>query len=139
MEKTAKPSYVYFIESTSGHTYIGSTIDLNHRLRQHNREITGGAKRTSIQVAKGEKWSRICHVEGFPTWISALQFEWRWKQITRLRTKGGTARQRRFKALALLLSMDKATEAAIPYSAWSDKPRIVFTQPDDETLYDRTL
>ena len=33
--------YVYLLESTDGCTYIGATVDLDHRLRQHNCEIKG--------------------------------------------------------------------------------------------------
>jgi len=70
--------YVYLLLSTSNkNTYVGATIDVNRRLRQHNREIKGGAKATTSRVYKGETWRRICYVSGFPDWSSALQFEWR--------------------------------------------------------------
>ena len=76
--------YVYLLLSTSNkNTYVGATIDVNRRLRQHNREIKGGAKATTSRVSKGESWRRICYISGFPDWSSALQFEWRWKQISR--------------------------------------------------------
>ena len=35
--------YVYFIKSTNESTYIGATVDLDKRIRQHNKEIKGGA------------------------------------------------------------------------------------------------
>ena len=57
-----KSFYVYCLLSTANTTYIGATIDLDRRLRQHNKEIKGGAKLTSIQVNKGHSWSRICYV-----------------------------------------------------------------------------
>ena len=47
-------SYVYLLVSTSGNTYVGATVDLNRRLRQHNKEIKGGAVATGTRVAKGE-------------------------------------------------------------------------------------
>ena len=31
-------SFVYFIESTNGATYIGATVNLDKRIRQHNKE-----------------------------------------------------------------------------------------------------
>ena len=34
-------SYVYFIKSTNGSTYIGATINLDRRIRQHNKLIKG--------------------------------------------------------------------------------------------------
>ena len=37
-------SYVYLLVSTKGNTYVGATVDLNRRLRQHNKEIKGGAE-----------------------------------------------------------------------------------------------
>ena len=79
----SKPSYVYLLVSSDGATYVGATVDLDHRLRQHNKEIKGGAHATSIKVDGGEIWVRAAHVSGFPDWRSALQFEWRWKQLSR--------------------------------------------------------
>ena len=64
--------YVYLLLSTDGATYIGATVNLDHRLRQHNKEIKGGAIATSRKVMKGQKWERVCHVKGFPSWRAAL-------------------------------------------------------------------
>ena len=76
-------SYVYLLLSSDNSTYVGATVDLERRLRQHNKEIKGGACATSKKVVKGETWIRACHVSGFPDWTAALQFEWRWKQLSR--------------------------------------------------------
>ena len=76
-------SYVYLLVSTNGNTYVGATKDLNRRLRQHNKEIKGGAHATGIKVSQGELWTRAAHISGFPDWQAALQFEWRWKQLSR--------------------------------------------------------
>jgi structure-specific endonuclease subunit SLX1 len=76
-------SFVYLLVSTSGSTYVGATVDLDRRLRQHNKEIKGGAHATGAKVAQGESWTRAAHVSGFPDWPAALQFEWRWKHISR--------------------------------------------------------
>ena len=119
-------SYVYFLESTNGSTYIGATINLERRLRQHNKEISGGARATSIKVARGEKWKRICYVEGFPDWQAALQFEWRWKQISRKLSKKITPRERRLQALKLLLELDKPTSNAKLYSEWLIPPNVIY-------------
>ena len=75
--------YVYLLISSSGTTYVGATVDLDRRLRQHNKELVGGAKATSIKVKKGEIWTRVCYVLNFPSWQAALQFEWRWKRLGR--------------------------------------------------------
>ena len=63
--------FVYLLESSNHATYVGATVDLNRRLRQHNKEIKGGAHATSAKVLKGETWIRACHVEGFPDWQAA--------------------------------------------------------------------
>ena len=76
-------SFVYFIQSTNGSTYIGATVNIDKRIRQHNKELKGGATATSIKVSQGEIWSYVCYVENFPNWNEALKFEWRWKQISR--------------------------------------------------------
>ena len=47
------PFFVYFIQYTNGSTYIGATVDLDKRIRQHNKELKGGATATSIKVLKG--------------------------------------------------------------------------------------
>jgi len=58
--------FVYLLVSTNGNTYVGATVDLNRRLRQHNKEIKGGAHATGVKVAQGETWTRAAHVSGFP-------------------------------------------------------------------------
>ena len=78
-----KEFFVYLLISSSKSTYVGATVDLNRRLRQHNGELVGGAKATKIKVKKGEVWERACYVSEFPTWQAALQFEWRWKRLGR--------------------------------------------------------
>ena len=121
--------YVYFIESTEGSTYIGATVNLDKRIRQHNKEIKGGATATSIKVNSGEQWSYVCYVENFPTWNEALKFEWRWKQISRQIQKNKPSinpKEKRLEALNRLLNLDKSTSKAIPYSEWENKPNTVF-------------
>jgi predicted GIY-YIG superfamily endonuclease len=124
-----KPSYVYLLVSTSGTTYIGATIDLDHRLRQHNKELKGGAHATSAKVNVGESWRRVCHVAGFPDWRAALQFEWRWKQIGRQIIKNGFKKcsplARRAESLKQLLLLERPTTKAQAYSEWSGKPQVI--------------
>ena len=122
-------SYVYFIESTNGSTYIGATVNLEKRIRQHNKEIKGGATATSIKVGQGEKWNYYCYVENFPAYNEALKFEWRWKQISRLIQKKNPSinpREKRIQALTQLLQLDRSTSKAIPYSEWSNPPNIIY-------------
>jgi structure-specific endonuclease subunit SLX1 len=122
------PFFVYFIQSTNGSTYIGATVDLDKRIRQHNKELKGGATATSIKVLKGEIWSYVCYVENFPNWNEALKFEWRWKQISRMIQKTNPTQkpiERRLEALDKLLKLEKSTSKAVPYSEWESSPKVV--------------
>ena len=122
-------SYVYFIESTHGSTYIGATVNLERRIRQHNKEIKGGAVATSNKVLNGELWSYVCYVENFPNYNEALKFEWRWKQISRILQKKNpkqNPREKRLEALKMLLELDKPTSKAILYSDYENKPNVVY-------------
>lgn len=111
--------YVYLLLSTQSTTYVGATVNLNRRLRQHNRELKGGAKLTGRLVDKGGRWQRVCYASGFPTWQCALQFEWKWKYLTRKMPKGGNALQRRLEALNVLISSKQSTSNSIPFSRWN--------------------
>ena len=57
--------YVYLLVSSDNCTYVGATMDLDRRLRQHNKEIKGGARATGIKVEQGHTWTRACYVRGF--------------------------------------------------------------------------
>jgi structure-specific endonuclease subunit SLX1 len=99
-------------------TYVGVTPDLDRRLRQHNGGLSGGAAATA-----GRTWERVCHVRGFPDSRAALQFEWRWKQISR-RCNGGPL-ERRLRALQELLALDRPTTAALPYAEYATPLEVV--------------
>jgi structure-specific endonuclease subunit SLX1 len=116
--------FVYLLEATNKSTYIGATVDLDRRLKQHNKELAGGAVATSIKVNKGETWTRVCHVSGFPDWQAALQFEWRWKQLSRKLPKTMKPLERRMEALNQLLALERPTTKAIKYSEWPSPPQV---------------
>jgi len=126
----AREFFVYLLESSSKcATYVGATVNLERRLRQHNKELAGGAHATGAKVARGETWRRACHVTGFPTWQAALQFEWRFKQLTRRERSDATQTplERRKSALQKLLNLAQSTSKAIPYAAWpSGGPVVVW-------------
>ena len=117
-------SFVYLLVSTNGSTYVGATVDIERRLRQHNKEISGGAHATGIKIARGETWHRHCYISGFPNWTSALQFEWRWKQLSRKLPKKMNPLERRLIALDELLLLERPTTKAISYVEW-EKPPVV--------------
>lgn len=128
-------SFVYLLVSTSGATYVGATVNLDRRLRQHNKEIKGGAHATSAKVGKGETWTRACHVSGFPDWPAALQFEWRWKQLSRKLPVSMNPLERRIRALKQLLSLDKPTTKASAYTEWPSPPEVTLETDDSFSLY----
>lgn len=129
-------AYVYLLLSTNGNTYVGATTDLERRLRQHNKELKGGARATGIKVSRGEKWTRVCHVSGFPDWQAALQFEWRWKQLTRKLSIHEKPLNRRMDALKTLLELPKSTSKAKPYSEWFSSPKVHF-ESDEVNKYSK--
>jgi len=115
-------------------TYIGATVDPDRRLRQHNQEIAGGAHATAIRVGQGLEWKRTCYVT-LPDWKSALQFEWRWKQLGRTRFKQLNPIDRRLHALHYLLSLERPTEKAIPYAMYPEPPTIVWNSDIHKARY----
>jgi predicted GIY-YIG superfamily endonuclease len=93
--------HCYMLETCDGgrsKTYVGATINPNRRLRQHNGEISGGARATS-----GRRWRRRYLVGGFADERAALKFEWRWKYLTRY-APFDSWQEKRAQALATLLA-----------------------------------
>lgn len=119
-------------------TYIGATVDLDRRLRQHNKELSGGARATGIKVNQGLIWKRACYIDGIPEWQSALQIEWRWKHLCRtIFKKIKNPIHRRLHALKYLLSLEKPTACSIPYDAYpAGPPYIVWESDEFKKLYE---
>ena len=128
--------FVYLLLSSDNATYVGATVDLDRRLRQHNKEIKGGAFATGSKVENGETWVRVCHVEGFPTWSSALQFEWRWKQLSRKLAISVNPLHRRIVALKQLISLEWSTSKAIKFSEWPEPPKIILEDNEARKYYE---
>ena len=116
--------FVYLLQCSDGATYVGATKNVDKRLRQHNGEISGGARATTSKISKGYIWTRVCYVSGFPDWNSCLQFEWRWKQLSRKMVGSLGPLERRFHALQELLLLEKSTSNALPYSFWHNRPTV---------------
>ena len=69
-----KSHYCYLLQSISNSrkTYFGYTVNPKRRLRQHNGEIVGGAKRTR----RARPWKMMLFISGFIDNHQALSFEW---------------------------------------------------------------
>lgn len=94
--------YCYWIESGS-RAYFGATVDPRRRLRQHNSELVGGARKT-----RGRLWRYKCVVSGFREWKEALQFEW----AIKYHSKHCRGVESRMAALTTLLSRERWTSNA---------------------------
>ena len=100
--------WVLYIVENKGCTYVGVSPDPVRRLRQHNGEISGGAKYTT---GKGPGWKHLCLVRGFQDKIQAMQFEWAVKHV-KPRDAGGPVN--RLKKLCVVLNRERWTSKAPP-------------------------
>jgi structure-specific endonuclease subunit SLX1 len=128
--------FVYILLSSDNSTYVGATTDLERRLRQHNKEIKGGAFATEAKVSNGQIWVRVAHITGFPDWQSALQFEWRWKQLSRRISLSVNPLHRRMIALKQLLKLERPTSKAKAYTEWSQPPKVVLEDDEARKYYE---
>ena len=81
----------YILRTTDGaYTYVGFSTHFAHRLRQHNREICGGARFCTNMVARGHAWEPVVVVTGFATDRCARQFEAAQKPPLAAHRRGGT-------------------------------------------------
>ena len=128
--------FVYLLLSSDSSTYVGATVDLDRRLRQHNKEIKGGAFITGAKVLKGETWIRACHVEGFPDWQAALQFEWRWKQLSRKIKVKCCPLEKRMTALKQLINLERPTTKAKSYSEWLTPLEVILEDDEARKYYE---
>ena len=75
-------NFVYIIRGINSYNkikyYIGYTNNPQRRIRQHNRDIIGGAKSTA-----GYKWRYCAIFANFRDNIEGLQIEWRLKHSTK--------------------------------------------------------
>ena len=130
------PFFVYILLSSDNSTYVGATIDLDRRLRQHNKEIKGGAFATGAKVSNGQIWVRVAHVENFPDWQAALQFEWRLKQLSRRISLSINPLHRRMIALKQMLKLERPTSKAKAYTEWNEQPKVVLEDDEARKYYE---
>ncbi len=128
-------------------TYVGMTNNFQRRIRQHNQELVGGAKYTSQikpDQTNARPWQPVVVVDGFPELRDALQFEWRWKQLSRLKVrKQYDPVTRRILALGQIISDGYSTRQSKRFNVYSNRLKIRWgTEPDclrkDRRLYYQT-
>jgi predicted GIY-YIG superfamily endonuclease len=122
--------YCYFLMDDSlRKSYIGYTINLDRRLRQHNGELVGGAKYT-----RGLGWNRMCHIRNFIDTQATLQFEWYWKRVAKKMT--GSIIEKKIKALIKIDQLGKTTKTSKPFSIYPKKLELIIEDPLIEIYID---
>lgn len=135
-EQKRKSFYCYLIRSKhpqhARSTYIGFTMKPTRRIKQHNGQMVNGAYRTN----RKRPWEFAVIVKGFPTKISALQFEWAWqhphkhKQIKHhasgLHRKVGT--KAKLHILAILLGASPWSQYSLSLNFTSDEMKSQFDE-----------
>jgi len=79
--------FVYLLKSkVSNRFYVGYTVNIQKRIRQHNGEISGGARKT----IRNRPWEVVMYISGFQYEKTAMQYEYMIQHPPkRLRKKGG--------------------------------------------------
>ena len=102
------------LSSYKNNTYNGSTNNPIRRLRQHNEEISGGAKATH---GKGGQWEYACMLSGFPNQINCLSAEWRMK------CPSGRPGKREYKYQGVKGRISSLNEI-LPLERWTSKCKV---------------
>ena len=95
--------YCCYIIENGRSTYVGITNNRVKRLRQHNSEISGGAKYTS---SRGPGWKYVCVITNLDK-ITSMQLEWAIKHEHPVNASGITNRIRK---MASVLNKEKFTK-----------------------------
>jgi predicted GIY-YIG superfamily endonuclease len=114
---------VYILACDSRRTYVGATVDLARRLRQHNGDLVGGARRTH-----GVRWRVACTIVGFRTWPEALKYEYALRRVGRREVKRWDLEGRR-----------RAVEALRKKERWSSTSPLASEVPLRVTWTDDSL
>ena len=104
--------YICYLITNNYKTYIGSTNNFLKRIRQHNGEISGGAKYTT-NFKNDIDWYPIMLIGGFEK-TTALSFEWRMKRSLNKfgKLKPNSGINKRVKNIFEIILSDKITNNA---------------------------
>jgi putative endonuclease len=69
--------FTYIVHCSDGTYYTGKTVNMVHRIRQHNGELSGGARYT-----KTRRPVTLKYVEEHPSHILAIQRECEIKKLS---------------------------------------------------------
>ena len=107
--------YNYVVYSPDNRTYVGSTVNLARRIRQHNGELVGGAKYT-----RGRQWRFLCVVRNKNACNrKCLSEEWHIKWHTRKqKSKHRDSCIRRLQALGRVLEVGGVATEDPGYTLW---------------------
>lgn len=100
----------YILFDDFNKTYVGYTVDLNRRIRQHNKEIKGGARFTSKRVQGEKHWKYLLTISSDSSIFNknkALSMEWSIKNPTNRRTNCGYTPMKKIQALHHVFSNPK--------------------------------
>ena len=94
---------VVYILRNDNSLYVGATIDLAHRIRQHTGELSGGVEERIAHQgsSKGPGWVCLLYVQGFQSRTESLQFEYSLKREAKHHGYSSQARKRAVHALIL--------------------------------------
>lgn len=114
----SKPWHVYGLEwrgEGRAAYYIGATVDRTRRLRQHNGELAGGARRTTRKRETRGEWVMVISAGPFATERLGLQVEWAVKRACRTCVREPHGLPRLLAAFTRVLTAPSATRLAEPW------------------------
>lgn len=116
--------YNYFI-CCDKYTYNGYTVDLQKRLRQHNKEIKGGARATSIRGPW--QYFAVLHSHEW-TAARAMQIEWLCRYPTRKKPRSRIFQKPSGRILSLTEICARFNESATLYVCEEFLPSVIKQQ-----------
>lgn len=78
MKATESGWFLYLVRTRSGNIYTGISTDPERRLRQHNGDLSGGAK-----SLRGQRPIQLLYQQPYPCRSSASKAEYQFKQLSK--------------------------------------------------------